>query len=586
MNSDRRLVAAIPSFVERSRFLLFQSRFKSRQQIVAGLDLKQSEILEFGVYGRIVIGAGVLRLFVYGFLVVTVLTGVAFAQWPAMPVPGNSQESSAFAIQEALARPSASLSAYHLNLDNLRRFYGGRNLAPAWQGGVQQDRDAAVALAALEGAGADGLDPAVYHIAAIRLRQSLGSPAAMAEADLLLTAGVLDYMHDLRGGRIAPSQIENGVELPVTWFDSVSSLSNALVSGALQQTLMSLQPPHQEYENLKAGLSRYRAIEGEGGWSQISAIPQEGDEAAFASLWRRLAVEDPGLNAEPETATAFQDAIRRYQSQNGLEETGAVGKETLATLNIPVRQRIGQIVANMERWRWLPAFQQQYIEVNTADATLKVVDHGKIVLESRIIAGKPATPSPIFAAQVVALTVNPYWNIPTKIARKEILPKERRHPGYMASQHIFVAGDGTLKQRPGAGNALGFLKLEMPNRFDSYLHDTPARRLFARNDRHFSHGCMRVQQIEPLASYALTGDAAAAKDKLEALIATGVNQRISLDKTLPVYVLYWTAIADQDGAVGFRPDIYGRDGRLLAALAGHLLGRVSLNVNCQAVSAG
>jgi murein L,D-transpeptidase YcbB/YkuD len=224
--------------------------------------------------------------------------------------------------------------------------------------------------------------------------------------------------------------------------------------------------------------------------------------------------------------------------------------------------------------------------VNTADATLKVVDNGKIVLTSRIIAGKPATPTPIFAAQVVALTVNPYWNIPATIARKEILPKERRHPGYMASQHIFAAGDGTLKQQPGTDNALGFLKLEMPNRFNSYLHDTPARGLFARNDRHFSHGCMRVQQIAPLASYVLTGDTAAAKDKLAALIATGVNQRISLDKTVPVYVLYWTAIADQDGAVSFRPDIYGRDGRLLAALAGHLFGRVSLNVNCQAVSAG
>ena len=527
-----------------------------------------------------------MRLLVYVFLAVTVLVGVAFAQPPATPVPATSLESSAAAIQDALARPSAPLSAYRLNLGNLRRFYAERNLVPAWHGGVQQDRDAAVALAALEGAGADGLDPAAYHIAAIRLRLSLGSSAAMAESDLLLTAGVLDYMHDLRAGRIAPSQIENDVELPATWFDPVSSLSSALTSGTLQQTLVSLQPPHQEYENLKTGLARYRAIEGEGGWPQISALPKEGDETALASLWQRLAIEDRSLKGEAETPTALRDAITRYQSRNGLEETGVVGKETLAALNISVRQRIDQIVANMERWRWLPPFPQKYIEVNTADATLKVVDNGKIVLASRIIAGKPATPTPIFAAQVVALTVNPYWNIPATIARKEILPKERRHPGYMASQHIFAAGDGTLKQQPGTDNALGFLKLEMPNRFNSYLHDTPARGLFARNDRHFSHGCMRVQQIAPLASYVLTGDTAAAKDKLAALIATGVNQRISLDKTVPVYVLYWTAIADQDGAVGFRPDIYGRDGRLLAALAGHLFGRVSLNVNCQAVSAG
>jgi murein L,D-transpeptidase YcbB/YkuD len=298
---------------------------------------------------------------VYVFLAVTVLVGVAFAQSPATPVPANSLESSAVAIQEALAHPSAPLNAYRLNLDNLRRFYAERNLAPAWHGGVQQDRDAAVALAALEDAGADGLDPVSYHVAAIRLRQSLGAHAAMAEADLLLTAGVLNYMHDLHAGRIAPSQIENDVELPAAWFDSISSLSSALTSGTLQQTLMSLQPPHQEYENLKAGLARYRAIEGEGGWPQLSAIPQEGDEAALASLWQRLAVEDRSLNGEAETPTALRDAITRYQSRNGLEETGVVGKETLAVLNISVRQRIDQIVANMERWRWLPPFPQKYI---------------------------------------------------------------------------------------------------------------------------------------------------------------------------------------------------------------------------------
>ncbi|MGN6515593.1 MAG: L,D-transpeptidase family protein [Rhizomicrobium sp.] len=469
----------------------------------------------------------------------------------------------------------------------MRRFYAARNDMPAWQGGTQQERDAEVALSAIEGAEAEGLAAAAYHVAAIHLRRSLGFSTAMAEYDLLLTAGILDYMHDLRMGRVVPSQIENDIEVPAVAFDPVSTLSAALASGALEQSLMSVRPAHREYENLKLELARYRAIQNEGGWPQITAMPKPDDAAGLTLLRRRLASEDQGLDAEMESPATLSGAVKQYQFRNGLEATGTLGKETLAALNVPVGQRIDQLVANMERWRWLPAFPERYIEVNAADATLKVVDHGNVILASRIIAGKRATPTPMFAADVVAVTVNPYWNIPATIARREILPKEKRHPGYMAGQHIFATEDGTLKQQPGADNALGFLKLEMPNRFNSYLHDTPARGLFSRNDRHFSHGCMRVQQIEPLASYALTGDIAAGKEKLDSLIASGVNQRISLDRTLPVYVLYWTAIADQDGAVGFRPDIYGRDGRLLAALAGQrLFGRVSLNMDCQAEKAG
>ena len=519
--------------------------------------------------------------------VVLALAGAAYAQSPSSFPAAASPNPAAAAIEEALAHPSEPLSAYHLNLNDLRRFYAGRNGMPAWYGSTQQDNDAATALAALESAGADGLDPAAYRLAAIRLRQSLGSPPAMAEYDVMLTAGVVSYMRDLRVGRIAAAQLENDVELPAVWFDPISTLSAALTSGTLRQSLASLPPPHPEYENLKLALARYRVLQSQGGWPQIATMPKADDEAGLALLWRRLAVEDQSLSAERETPALLADALKRYQSRNGLEESGAAGKETIAALNIPLSQRIDQIVVNMERWRWLPAFPEQYIEVNTADATLKVVDHGNVILASRIIAGKRATPTPLFAARVVALTVNPYWNIPTTIARNEILPKERRHPGYMARQHIFVAEDGTLKQRPGADNSLGFLKLEMPNQFNAYLHDTPASSLVARNDRHFSHGCMRVQQIAPLASYVLTGDTAAAREKLDSLIASGVNQRISLDRTLPVYVLYWTAIADQDGSVGFRPDIYGRDGRLLAALAGqHLFGRVSLNMDCQAEKAG
>jgi murein L,D-transpeptidase YcbB/YkuD len=514
---------------------------------------------------------------------------IADAQTP--PATPQTAEGLPQNIEQALAHPSTPLSRFGFNLDSLRRFYVARNYAPAWSGGAGEQRDATVALATLQDADEDGLDPAAYRLTDIRVREAVGSPPAMAEYDLLLTAGILDYMRDLRIGRVPPSQVGADIELPSIAFDSVATLADALRSDGLQAALSSLQPSHPEYRDLRNALARYRQIQIQGGWPQLGVTPivkLDGSDSHVDLLWRRLTVEDSGIATETQTADAVSEAIKRYQARNGLTETGLVEKDTLTALDVPVEQRIDQIIANMERWRWLPnAFAPQYIEVNSADATLKAVDDGNVVLSSRVVAGKMATPTPIFFAKVVALTVNPYWNIPTTIARHELLPKEKRKPGYLASQHIFVAPDGSLKQEPGKDNALGFLKLEMPNRFDTYLHDTPARALFARSDRHFSHGCMRVQQIEPLASWVLTGDSAAAKERLDALIATGINQRISLDSPIPVYVLYWTAITDHDGAVGFRPDVYGRDSKLLAALAGqHLFGRVSQLTDCQAGAAG
>lgn len=529
-----------------------------------------------------------MRLLFNVFLFTLVLGGApALAQVPGTVstqiAPLGAPE---LAIQQALAHPSEPLSHYHLDLNDLRSFYVGRNFAPAWHG-TGEDRSGATALAALEDAASEGLEPSIYRTASIRLREELGSPAALAEADLLLTAGVLTYMRHLRTGRVAPAQVEKDIGLSPVAIDPVFLLSSALAAGTLQQTLASLQPPHPEYENLKTALARYSNLAKKGGWPQTFAMPKADDAIGIANLTSRLAIEDESMGGTAEGPEALADAIKRFQARNGLEETGIAGKETLAALNVPVAQRVDQITANMERWRWLPPFPQRYIEANAADATLKVVDRGKVILDSRIVAGKRATPTPMFATQAVAITVNPYWNIPAKIARNEILPKERRHPGYMASQHIFTAGDGSLKQRPGAANALGLLKLEMPNRFDVYLHDTPARRLFARTDRHFSHGCMRVQQIKQLASWALTGDTAAGVEKLDALIETGVNQRIPLDTPRPVFVLYWTAIAARDGSVGFRSDVYGRDGHLLAALSGQrAVGRLSLNSECHFSATG
>ena len=225
--------------------------------------------------------------------------------------------------------------------------------------------------------------------------------------------------------------------------------------------------------------------------------------------------------------------------------------------------------------------------VNVPDESLRLVDDGNALLSSRVIVGRPNNPTPILRANAVAVTANPPWNVPLPIARKEILPKLKRDPNYLVKENMVLldgpAGDPQglhidwrkmpaghfpyrVQQVPGVKNALGSIKLELPNNFDVYLHDTPGKAAFGRDDRALSHGCIRVQQIFPLASLAL-GGGAEVMDMLTAAIQSGETQKLALKTPLPVYVLYWTAMAEPDGTVQFRRDLYGRDRRLIEALA-------------------
>jgi len=478
-------------------------------------------------------------LFVVAF--VGVLTGA--------PVGGSNTAPTAVAqTGSPAASPVSSLLdsgrfRYLRNPSQLRRFYESRNFAPAWSSAS----DARTAIVILQGSGADGLDPEAYHVDATATQGELSSRENAAEFDIQLTNAMLAYIHDMRGGRLSPDQAGFNVGLPPVAFDASLILSHALANHSLATLPSAVAPPHPEYARLKNALARYRNLATSGMRQQIA--PQDAS----------VSVADvPDSDASP---------IRRIQDDT----------------NVPASARSDEIVANMERWRWLPRpFEDTYVEVNTADATLRVVHHGQVVLASRVITGKRSSPTPVFKAAITGVTVNPPWNIPNNIARNEIWPKERRHPGYLASHHMVMdRARGGLRQLPGPGNSLGQIKLEMPNRFDAYLHDTPSRSLFTKEDRHLSHGCMRVEQIQPLASFVLSGDTQAALDKIRAAMTTRATQRFSIDRPIPVYVLYWTAIADNDGSVQFRPDVYGRDAKVLAALRGQRpVGRVAMLTEC------
>jgi murein L,D-transpeptidase YcbB/YkuD len=412
--------------------------------------------------------------------------------------------------------------------------------------------------------------------------------ASTAERDILLTRAFLSYALDLQGGRSSLKTIDPDIQLADKPFDAIAALAAALHSHDLPALLASTAPSQPDYIRLKTALAIYRAMAAHGGWAALPAGQPDdfADNTAGSMLLRhRLAYEDTILAADPDASLG--DAVKRFQLRHGLEPDGRVGVRTLAELNVSASARVMQILANMERWRWLPrTFEASFIAINVPDARLALTVDGQRVLESRVVVGRPTDPTPILRADGAGVTINPPWNVPASIARKEILPKLKANPAYLLSQDMILVdgppGDphglhinwrairtGTfpyrVQQHPGPKNALGTIKIELPNRFDVYLHDTPGKGAFALPARDVSHGCVRVEQILPLASYALAENLDA-MEKISNAVSAGETKYFPLKQRLPVYFLYWTAFAAADGTLQFRPDIYGRDQRLIAAL--------------------
>ena len=490
-----------------------------------------------------------------------------------------------------LAKRQGVETGASFHTDEVLRFYESRNFLAAWSGNAQNDEIGRAVRAMLAHAPEQGLRAEDYKLSQGDVPPPPGLSAA--EYEVALTDALLRYSRDVRTGRVRPADIYNDVLLPPPSFDATADLTAALNAHSAATFLADLAPSHPEYRQLAQALARYRAIADEGGWPSLpgqNPIKLEGNDPRLNLLVKRLAFEDPILAAVATPSAAdLRDAVKRFQTRNGLEGDGRVGGETLAALDTPASSRVAQIVANMERWRWLPReFERRYVAVNVPDQSLAFVRDGSAALTSKVIVGNPMSPTPITRSEIIAVVANPPWNIPGDIAARDLLPHLRKSANYLATKHMVVTdgppGDPygrtinwksiipaefpyAIQQLPGPTTALGALMLDSPNDFDVYLHDTPNKKRFESDVREISNGCVRVQQIIPLASLALTGDAAKGMGRLNQVIKSRETQRLTLDAPLPVYFLYWTALAGTDGTAGFRPDPYGRDAPLIAALA-------------------
>jgi murein L,D-transpeptidase YcbB/YkuD len=357
------------------------------------------------------------------------------------------------------------------------------------------------------------------------------------------------------------------------------------------------QPQIPEYAALKNALQKYRQVAKRGGWPVIppgELLKLGVRDARVVFLRGRLAATDgaPPIAAGGDE-TLFDEelakALKLFQSRHGLEPDAVAGQNTLFQLNIPAAERVQQIVANMERWRWMPEqLGQHYVIVNIAGFELKRVRIGAVEERMRVVVGKPYRRTPVFSEEMKYLEINPYWNVPHSIATREELPKLQEDPGARAAAGFeAVRGDEVvdvrsidwskystanfpfrLRQKPGPNNALGRIKFMFPNRFNVYLHDTPSRSLFERAQRAFSHGCIRLARPIDLAEQILTQKPDWPRSRIEQVLASGERTNVGLHQPIPVHITYATAWLRADQTMHFAPDIYKRDEHLRRALFG------------------
>jgi murein L,D-transpeptidase YcbB/YkuD len=359
-------------------------------------------------------------------------------------------------------------------------------------------------------------------------------------------------------------------------------------SRSAEELALSADPVFDEgtYQRIKEALLSYADIQVRGGWPLLPADAKLTPGASgpdVATLRRRLVVSGD-LAAEQEAGdvydAALAEAVKRFQLRHGLDVTGSVGAQTLKALNVPVGERIKQLEASIERLTGMDfTFAQRYVVVNIPAAFVEAIGAGKVERRYRVIVGKIDRPSPTLTAYITAVDLNPTWTVPLSITKNEIKAHMRRDPTYLSRMHMKVLGahdeeidpqsidwssdrspNFTVRQDSGTFNALGNLKIDMPNPYSVYMHDTDARRLFADDYRFDSHGCTRVDNVRDLAVWILEdGPPGWNRAAIDAGIATGERKAINLPRKMPVAWVYLTGWVTRDGTVQFREDVYKHD---------------------------
>lgn len=497
--------------------------------------------------------------------------------------------------------PVSALGEPLLAMDTLSAFYSQRDYALAWT----RDGDREALLRTIRESARHGLTPADYHY---NLLAGFAAhppddldPESRADLDLLLTDSLLLLASHLLDGKV------NRESMEAEWtanrhgrrLDQV--IAQALENQSIDTLLRHLAPSQRGYQQLleaRAFLQSLLTIPWNPVPGGVTIRPGMTDDRLPSLRKRLIALGDllPTESLEDQVIERHYDdrlkpAVMRFQARHGLETDGLIGPRTLAAFNITPQQKLAQLDANLERWRWLPdELGETHVIVNIAGFELRMVKDGEEVLNTRVIVGRPYRQTPVFSDQIRYLVFNPTWTVPRTIMIEDQLPIIRRNPDYLRTMGFTVyRGWGAdrewvdpetidwwllsknhfpfqLVQEPGPHNALGQVKFMFPNQFDIYLHDTPARDLFTRNERTFSSGCIRVEEPFRLASLLLEGQNGWTREHVDNLINSRKPTQVDLAQPVPVHLEYWTTWVDRDGTLQFRNDIYERNPHLISKL--------------------
>lgn len=485
---------------------------------------------------------------------------------------------------------------------HVQSLYRAASYAPLWTDGTGLLPRAKSLILALAHADEDGLSLTAYPVAALDSAvPRIAGATATAEADILLTSTFAWYGEDMLRGRVDPHKVQPEWHISVNDINVDTALAGVLRAANFDSALTQLRPDQQGYAGLRQALGRYRQIVASGGWPQVASGPvlHVGDSAATVpALRRRLAAEGflpPGAATGSQESQVYDSAVAAgvatFQARHGLAVDSTVGPGTRESMNVTAEQRVLQIAANLERYRWLPHdLGGRYILVNIPGFYLAAYDQGKPALEMNVVVGRDygGRATPIFSDSMSYVIFDPYWNVPESIANREILPKAQRDPSYLTrSRFEIVKGSGAdttvipvsslsrselapgnfryrIRQEPGPKNSLGRVKFIFPNDYNVYLHDTPEDQLFGKRVRAFSHGCIRVQEPAQLAAFILGPQGWTAPKATTAMDASKW-QRVDLSQKIPVYIAYFTTF-ERGGELSFRPDVYSQDKPLIAAL--------------------
>ncbi len=486
-----------------------------------------------------------------------------------------------------------------------KKFYRERQYRLGWFKDNRLVPQATQLLQTIAKASDEGLDPKKYQVKDLSklFSQLKIAPdparrdALEREIDVVLSGTYFNWASDFYRGVANPHDAKNTAwQVKPNKIKLHKALLTLLGERKSKYGYYEFAPLHPEYNNLKMALAAYRAREAAGGWSvlpmALALRPGQSSPAVPALRQRLLAASaDSAARASVLYDGALVSAVKAFQADAGLRPDGVVSGATVRELNVPIDQRIEQILLNMERWRWLPKkFEPDYLMVNIPEYRLRVVENGQEALAMRVIVGKTLTATPIFSDQMEYVVLAPYWNVPFSIIENELKDKLTADPHYLDRLDMeVVKGSGrkativdpatvdwanvtqenfkfTLRRRPGPQNDLGNAKFIFPNSNDIYLHDTPHGELFSQVSRNFSHGCVRVEEPIKLATYLLRDKPGWDQQTILDSIATHREKYITLPKKLPVYLVYLTAWADADGHAHFRDDIYGHDKELAREL--------------------